>query len=274
MLVYLNIGKRDFEQDPIPDQDTVRHAWEFFACLQGNIIAEMFNPKRCDDIREPTIWAFPPDHRHSWHSRGEVDRVVFHFSEVPLEVITLLPKCGYYRASLEDTDCTRLRQLVQSAIGFRNKATVKSALFDRALALELSHMSLRLVPDQNLSGSALTQSIINKAMAWFADHMHENPRLNDVCEATSISTTHLRRLFHQAKGEGPHAAFNRLRMRRVEELLMDRDLTIEAISESVGISSASALNRAVRSHFGLTPKALREDRLQRRQFRDFGFTHR
>jgi AraC-like DNA-binding protein len=68
-------------------------------------------------------------------------------------------------------------------------------------------------------------------------------------------------------GEGPHAAFNRLRMQRVEDLLLNSNLTMEAISERVGLSSASALNRAVKDHFGRPPQQLRTLRAEMRRRR-------
>jgi AraC-like DNA-binding protein len=47
-------------------------------------------------------------------------------------------------------------------------------------------------------------------------------------------------------------------METAEKLLHDPTLTLEAISGRVGLSSASALSRAIKGHFGFSPRALRQ----------------
>jgi AraC family transcriptional regulator len=264
MLVYVNMGRRDFETHPIPLKDTVRYAWEFLACLDGRLIADIIEPRDDKAVWEQTFWAFPAKHRHSWQSHGEIERVVFHFTVVAPELTELLPRRGYYRAPLTESDCTRLRELALSARKLLEKETVKSAFLERMLAQELAQLALRDVPDRPLSADASAQARTERAVAWFAGHMAEGPGLREVCRGAHISTTHLRRLFHKTRGEGPHAVFNRLRMQRVEDLLLNSDLTMEAISERVGLSSASALNRAVKDHFGRPPQQLRTLRAEQR----------
>jgi len=265
MLVYVNMGRRDFGTYPIPPKDTVRYAWEFWACLEGRIVADILEPGGNKTIWEQTFWAFPADHRHSWQSHGEIERVVFHFTVVAPELTELLPRRGYYRVPLTESDCTRLRELARSARELLEKETVKSAFLERTLAQELAQLALRDVPDRPLSAGASAQARTERAMAWFAEHMAEGPGLREVSKGVNISTTHLRRLFHKTRGEGPHAVFNRLRMQRVEDLLLNSDLTMEVISERVGLSSASALNRAVKDHFGRPPQQLRKLRAEQRK---------
>ena len=264
MLVYVNMGRRDFETDPIPPRDTVRYAWEFFACLDGRLVADIIEPRDDKAAWEQTFWAFPTDHCHSWQSHGEIERVVFHFTVVAPELTELLPRRGYYRVPLTGADRDRLRELARSARELLDKQTVKSAFLERTLGQELAQLALRDVPDRTLSADASAQARTERAIAWFADHMAEGPGLREVCQGVHVSTTHLRRLFHKTRGEGPHAVFNRLRMQRVEDLLLNSDLTMEAISERVGLSSASALNRAVKDHFGRPPQQLRELRAEQR----------
>lgn len=264
MLVYVNMGRRDFTANPIPPKDTMRYAWEFMACLEGRAIPELFEPGDDKAAWEKTFWAFPADHRHSWQSHGAVDRVALLFTVVAPELTELLPRRGYYRVPLTDSDCDRLRELGRSARALLDMQTVKSAFFERQLAEELAQLALREVPDRPLAAAASAQARTERALVWFADHMAEGPGLREVGRALNISPTHLRRLFHKARGEGPHVAFNRVRMRRVEELLLHSDLTMEVIAERVGLSSASALNRAVKDHSGLPPHKLRKLRIAQR----------
>jgi len=264
MLVYVNMGRRDFAKRPIPPKDTIRYVWEFFACLEGRVVADIIAPRDDKAVWEQTLWAFPADHCHTWLSHDEIERVVFHFTVVPPELTELLPRRGYYRAPLTDADCARLRELALTARELLDKGTVKSTFFERTLAQELAQLALREVPDRPLAVGARAKARVERAMAWFVDHMSEGPGLREVGQGLNISPTHLRRIFHKTRGEGPHTTFNRLRMQRVEDLLLNSDLTIEAISERVGLSSASALNRAVKDHFGRPPQQLRKLRAEQR----------
>lgn len=65
----------------------------------------------------------------------------------------------------------------------------------------------------------------------------------------------------------PARGYYRLRLQKAQELLTDTDLPLETITQQVGLSSASALVRAVKRHFPMTPRRLaqaaREQREQR-----------
>ena len=47
-------------------------------------------------------------------------------------------------------------------------------------------------------------------------------------------------------------------MERAEELLHDPQLDLEAIAEQVGFANAANLSRAMKAHFGLTPRQIRK----------------
>ena len=47
-------------------------------------------------------------------------------------------------------------------------------------------------------------------------------------------------------------------MERAEELLHDPQLDLEAIAEQVGFANAANLSRAMKAHFGLSPREIRK----------------
>ena len=101
---------------------------------------------------------------------------------------------------------------------------------------------------------------MEQALLRYASDLAESPTLADVAAVVNVSPAHLRRLFQAVRGESPKEAFNRIRMQKVEELLVHSDLTVERIAEDAGFSSASSLTYAVCRHFGNPPGRLRRKR--------------
>ena len=97
-----------------------------------------------------------------------------------------------------------------------------------------------------------------EALNWYDRHMAEAPSVDEIAHAVLISPVHLRRLFHRAHGQSPHMLLNRRRMQRVEALLQDKSIRLAALAAQVGFSSVSALSRATKTHFGLSPRELRK----------------
>jgi AraC family transcriptional regulator len=91
--------------------------------------------------------------------------------------------------------------------------------------------------------------------------MAKQPSFEEIAHAVHISPVHLRREFIKARGERPRDAFTRLRMQGAEELLHDPRYTLDAIAEQVGFVNAANLSRAMKAHFGLTPRELRKRRV-------------
>jgi AraC family transcriptional regulator len=127
---------------------------------------------------------------------------------------------------------------------------------------ELSLLALREVTPKALPSRSNAEGKTEEAIAWYREHMNENPGLDEIARNLFVSPAHLRRLFHEARDEGPKSTFTRLRMERVEELLHHTDLGLEAIAPRVGFSSASALSRAVKAHFHASPREYRQRRQQ------------
>ncbi len=258
MLTYVRLGTMHYKRAPGPETPIhSRASWEFEACLTGSMKAWLPDPDSDEELRERTLWVSPGLHPHGWLSDAPCERAVFHFSTVPEELERFVPPRGYYRVALSPADCARIRSLARAAEEADRHPTELSRLQEAILKGELSMIALREITPRSLSGRRLARRKAEQALVWFAEHMAESPRFPDVCHAVHVSPAYLRRLFHQARDESPHDAFNRLRMEKAHELLQDPKLTLEIISEQVGLSSASALSRAIKAHFGFTPRQLR-----------------
>lgn len=255
MLIYFNRGTRDFTDRPVPLNS--RAAWEFYISLSGGIQPLLPGPTTEEGFRERTLWAFPHKHAHGWVGEADVDRLVFHFTAVPGELEKLLPSRGYYRTPLTAKDCRHLRQLAHLAEQVILYPTRLVFLQTQGLVTELSLITLREIAHPPLSRRRMARSRTEQALAWYSEHLSDAPTLAEVANAIRVSPTHLRRLFQQAIGERPYRTMNRIRMQRAENLLKGSDTTLDVIAAQVGLSNGSALSRAVKTFFGITPRDLR-----------------
>lgn len=251
MLTYVRSGMQHYTQADSVTGLYHGHGpeWEFEACLEG-CMAPCLTPKsKGRDLRERTLWVFPGQYAHGWYSPAPVERVVFHFTEVPKKLMQFLPSRGYYRLALTDADCDRLRVLARDAIAAHEKPTEYLDLQDQTLAGELSLLALREMAPRPLKDAEYALQKANMALAYFKIRLSECPKEADVAQAIHISPSYLRRLFQRAYDITPRQAFLNLRMETVENLLMER-LTLATIAERVGFSSESSLSRAIKHHFG------------------------
>jgi len=85
----------------------------------------------------------------------------------------------------------------------------------------------------------------------------EEPSLDDLASASTLSKFHLLRLFRSAFGCTPSAYWRARRLDRGRRLLKATSMSVAEIALALGYESASAFIRAFRRHFGTTPQAIR-----------------
>ena len=263
MLTYVASGVRHYAREPSVGDYCVRPSlwrkeWEFQACVEGSMAAWLPDPDNDEIMRERTLWVFPSRHKHSWFSDAPCERVVLHVETVPQELELLLPPRGYYRVPLSEGDCTRLRVIAREAAAVLRRPMEFQDLYETMWKTELSLMALREIKPQPLSADNLAARRARTALAWYGAHMAEQPSFEQIAHAVHLSPTHLRREFIKARGERPRDALTRLRMQRAEELLHDPLCNLEDIAEQVGFANAANLSRAMKAHFGLTPREIRK----------------
>lgn len=225
------------------------------ACLTGSMAPVL--RKTQEPLQERTLWVFPKEHPHGWTANRKLERIVFQYTVVPSELERMLPSRGYYRIALSDVDCDRIRLLAKMAVEINARPTELVSLQSHAILNEVSLMALREVKPRPLSADKIAHNKTERALAWYRENMSEHPGFREIADAVNVSPVHLRRLFHRALNESPKSAFNRLRMEMAEELLHSQQLELEEIAARVGFSSASALSRAMKAHFGVPPRDMR-----------------
>lgn len=145
---------------------------------------------------------------------------------------------------------------------FLRTGTLSAMMIDHGRALVASHLfhmfdqrSLR-VPIGLLSQKRLQNAI---------DAMTANPErcfsLVDLARLCNSSVFHFARSFTAAVGCAPFAFQRNLRVQKARELLSTTDLSIETVSEAVGIESSTSFSRIFRRYTGESPREYRRRNL-------------
>ena len=99
--------------------------------------------------------------------------------------------------------------------------------------------------------------IIEKAEEYMRNNV--NAKVPDMAQHCGISQTGLYETFKRVKGYTPVAAKHRIIAERAKELLLTTDLSIEQISENLGIGTAAYFRKIFYKVTQKTPREVRKD---------------
>jgi transcriptional regulator GlxA family with amidase domain len=88
-------------------------------------------------------------------------------------------------------------------------------------------------------------------------HLEETISIDGLAGIVGLSKYHFARAFKQSAGLSPHNYLVQRRVRRVQELLADTDLTLSEIAFACGFSNQSHCARRFRERVGITPSSYR-----------------
>jgi len=260
MLRAIANGYRDFKETP--DTFCVRYNWIFVCVFEGSLYPEFDPPLPVQvDPMKVNFWIIPPQTRYVVVARTRrVDRAVLHFSDVPEILRATCRERGYLAKRLSQRKINEARTVVASIEqDFRTPTSLSEVRYEVAMLklmlLGLDHLDAKpLHPLYNLA-----RERVEKALAWYNEHMASSPSLSDVAGNVHVSQTHLRRHFYEQLGRSPKAVFSKLRMEKAAKLLVGSMLTLDQIAEQCGFNSASDFCRAFKGYFHVTPNSWRHN---------------
>lgn len=100
---------------------------------------------------------------------------------------------------------------------------------------------------------------LEPAMAYVEQHFASAIRIEQAAALCFMSKTYFSRCFHQATGKTFSAYVQHVRLYKVREKLSQTELTVEAIADLTGFSSASHLSAVFRGQTGLSPSVWRKN---------------
>ena len=105
-----------------------------------------------------------------------------------------------------------------------------------------------------------TDSRIHAAEAVMRLYLEKPLSIKNIAEQVNLSSTHLTRLFLQARHMSPGVAFRKMRLERSAELLGGSCLSVKEIAERCGFTGVNQFVRAFGREFGVSPGLFRKKR--------------
>jgi transcriptional regulator GlxA family with amidase domain len=99
--------------------------------------------------------------------------------------------------------------------------------------------------------------------AWIVAHLTENLSVDRLADRASLSNRHFARLFKQLFNLTPADLVEQLRLEEARRRLLWPRYSVKSIAASVGFQSHEAFCRVFHRRFGLSPRAFREQELQK-----------
>ncbi len=152
--------------------------------------------------------------------------------------------------------CPSLTSIIPDAVGAGYRA---AELLERMMNGDSTNQESHLLPPlgiatrQSTDIFAVDDEDICLAAKFIRDHACSGITVVDILREIPLSRRVFENRFHKAIGQTPHEAILSQRMRRVEQLLRESDLSLEAIAARTGFEHPEYMNVAFRKHFQLPP---------------------
>jgi LacI family transcriptional regulator len=107
---------------------------------------------------------------------------------------------------------------------------------------------------------AVEDARIARALQFIRQHATEDIEVNRVAREAAMSRSALERRMKLLTGRSPGEEIDRIRFSEVERLLIETDLTLDAIAERAGFRHPQYMAEAFRKRSGMTPGEFRRRR--------------
>jgi AraC family transcriptional regulator len=261
MLRYLADGPRDYLRAPILPKR--RPYWELQAVVDGRIVP--LEPGRRHQPRLHTLWVWPPVQAHGWSGDGALAQVaVVSPARVPEALARASARAGrdgqVLTWAFAAAEADWLARLVRELAADLRRPDHLTLLRQERAVLELALRILAACPPRWREPAAPSaEQVVERALAWYAEHLGEGPDESAVAAAVHMSPAHLRRSFHRARACAPRSAFLDLALERADELLLGTAQPLAAVAAEVGYASAAAFCRAYARRRGHPPGRVRAE---------------
>lgn len=110
---------------------------------------------------------------------------------------------------------------------------------------------------QSTDVSAVTSPDVATAIRFIRNHAWDGIDVSDVLREVPLSRRRLEYQFQEATGITPHELIVRVRMERVQKLLINTDLTLDEIAHRCGFEHPEYMSVVFKKRFNMTPAKFR-----------------
>jgi AraC family transcriptional regulator len=257
MLRYTRSGPRT--PDFVSSTPSKRLNWEFYAVVDGEC-SPVFSLSERPVMHESTLWVMPPGLSYGWTGPGHGwERILFHYGFIPDTLKAHIGEGNYLQKRLDIEDINTIRRLVREVEPYvLSPNELSNLIFHRAL-IDLSLIALKDLPIKKiLSLDDVAYQRVEAALSWYMENMRQSPTMDAVAAAVNVSSSHLRRHFHQVKHCSPNVFFQKLRMEKACKMLNKTTETLDQIARECGYRNSSDFCRAFQKFFRTTPHTWRK----------------
>jgi transcriptional regulator GlxA family with amidase domain len=128
----------------------------------------------------------------------------------------------------------------------------------KMLALEVAQLFMtRDSARSHVSDVAVSGKSVDRAVSYMHENLEQPLAISAVAKYVGCSQKTLETRMKAELGANPQAVYLRLRMNLARKLVVDSDQSIGEIASRCGYENASAMTRAFKAAFGVTPRKLR-----------------
>lgn len=117
-----------------------------------------------------------------------------------------------------------------------------------------------VVTRQSSDVVAVDQPLLAQSLRFIRAHACDGINVSDLLRAVPVSRSWLEREMRRTLGRSPNQEILRVRLQRVQQLLIETDLTLLQIADRAGFAHQQYLSAAFQREFGASPGAFRRAR--------------
>jgi AraC-like DNA-binding protein len=134
-------------------------------------------------------------------------------------------------------------------------------LQDPALIAAATVQRVRALTDTTVRrGSRTGDAVIDEALDLMARNFTQDLDVEKVAKKVNLSPSHFRHLFRETTRQPFNKYLVSMRLEKARELLLQTQIPVTEVAETVGFRSPAHFSRAFHKRFGTAPSALRQNR--------------
>jgi len=143
-----------------------------------------------------------------------------------------------------------------------------AALLDRLMRGGNAAATTRLIAPkgvvtrQSTDSIAIGDELVARAARYIRENAHHPIGVEDILAHSGVSRSTLERRFRASLGRSPHDEIGRMRLKRVQTLLIETDWSVARVAEEAGFDHPEYMMVRFKRETGLTPSQWRDKKTQ------------
>jgi len=199
-------------------------------------------------IQSGTLIYHAPEELHAWQPTSRVIKLAFQFEVSPRVVLTTPAVWPCWPDAVQEM-LRLFGDAAQQHPGWQDRARCHlGLLFSSVLSRG------QIMPTDAPPSRVATRDFVTLVDHFLRHHLAQPLHLSDIASHINMSERVLTARFRQETGETVMSRLLRLRLERVNELLLTTDATLADIGRQVGIPDPSYLCRCYRKQYPISPR--------------------